>query len=133
MKTLNIFISNACKYGVNYDKIVDCLNKNKDFLWNNTANPMAFENIQDLNETYNILEKQIQKADIVIFASQMYFKHNDIIRFQYDYTKSLGKPMIIIKPWAGEDTPEYFTKDNFPMIEYHSEEIIKEIEKIKIK
>ena len=131
MKNYNLFISNACKYGVNYDKVVNCLNSNVNFHWVNTANPKSFENINDAEQMYEILKKQINASDIVIFAVQMYFKHMDILTFQYDYAKSTGKPIIIIKPWLpGHNIPEHFSKDNFPTISCDNNEVLTEIQKI---
>lgn len=131
MNNYNIFISNACKYGVNYDKVVNCLNSSENFHWVNTANPKSFENINNTEQMYKILKEQINASEIVIFAVQMYFKHTDILTFQYDYAKSTGKPIIIIKPWLpNHHIPEHFSKDGLPTVSCDNNEIWIEIQKI---
>ncbi|MGF6907537.1 TIR domain-containing protein [Fusobacterium sp. PH5-44] len=131
MKSINLFLSNACKYGVNYNKLLDCINENETLIWNNSSNPKEFENIINVKQIQNILKNQINKSDIVIFAIQMYFKHKDILTFQYDYAKSINKPILVIEPWlVDNDIPTHFTKDNFPIVPCDSKKILIEIQKI---
>lgn len=101
-----LFISHAWSYGDDYDTIVKFLDAASNFDYRNYSVPEAdaFERARK-----SVLEEklrgQIRPTQSSIILAGMYVAHSDWIQFEIDFAKSLGKPILGIKPWGSERVP----------------------------
>ena len=107
LHTYRIFISHAWRYNDDYYRLVNLLDNAPNFTYANYSvpnhDPLDANNATRLREA---LRRQIRPVEVVVIIAGMYVNHSDWIQFEMDYAAELGKPMIGVRPWGGERTPQ---------------------------
>jgi hypothetical protein len=102
-----LFISHAWKYNEEYYKLIGMLDSASNFIYSNYSvpehDPVDANNKEKLKEA---LRNQIRPVELVIILAGMYVSYSDWIQFEIDFAKSLGKPLLGIKPWGSERIPQ---------------------------
>jgi hypothetical protein len=126
-----LFISHAWKYGDRYTRAVTFLNDASNFKWSNYSVPeaKAFEgmNAAELTEQ---MRRQIRPAQCVIIVSGMYVNHSSWIQFEMDFAKEIGKPILGIKRWGEQRTPQSIVDKADEMVSWNSSSIVAAIRRL---
>lgn len=107
LHTYRIFISHAWRYNDEYYRLVNLLDNASNFKYANYSVPN--HDPLDANSTAKLrgaLKRQINPVEVVLIIAGMYANHSDWIQFEMDHAAQLGKPMIGVKPWGGQRTPQ---------------------------
>lgn len=106
MTEYRLFISHAWKYNEEYYRLVDMLDDKSHFKWRNYSVPQhdPFEMGTDLEEA---LKRQIRPVNAVLILAGMYTNYSEWIEFEVEFSESISKPIIVVKPWGQKRTPTY--------------------------
>jgi len=110
LKTYDLFISHAWKYGGEYDRLVDLLNKAPYFRWRNYSCPKHDPAIDPDSEAGKIkliqeLRNQIRPVNCVIILSGMYVAYSYWIQKEINIAVEYNKPIIGVRPWGAQRVP----------------------------
>ena len=104
LRIYRLFISHAWGYNSEYYRLVNRLNKARNFKWRNYSVPEHDPvDDEDLEEE---LREQIRPVQVVVILGGMYVAHSKWIQFEIDYAKELGKPILGIRPWGAQKMPK---------------------------
>lgn len=110
IKTYDLFISHAWQYTVEYNFLVEMLNKQPRFYWRNYSSP-EHETIINPNTTSGKkelsgeLEGQIKYSEAVLILSNMYSDSRFWMDKVLELASSYNKPIILIKSVPNEEIP----------------------------
>jgi hypothetical protein len=130
LKTYDLFISHAWKYGDDYDRFVKLLNDANNFLYRNYSAPEdkplipKGTTVPD-KEILEKIENKIKPVNCFIVFAGMYVNYSDWIQKEIDIALALKKPIIVIKPWGQVQTPNVF--NDYNLIGWNTDSIVKEI------
>lgn len=101
-----LFISHAWRYSDRYQRVIEFLNGANNFSYRNYSVPIdkRFEKMT-VAQLEDEIRDQIRPVQCVLIASGMYIAHSAWIQFEIDFAKSLGKPILGIRPWGSVNTP----------------------------
>ena len=104
LKTYDLFISHAWSYNEEYKRMVDFLRDAPNFKWRNYSVPEhdPLPNSKLKERLYN----QIKPVNAVIILSGMYVAYSDWIQTEIDIAIDYKKPIIGVRPWGQERTPQ---------------------------
>jgi hypothetical protein len=107
LKNYRLFMSHAWKYHNGYDRLIKFLDDAPNFQYSNYSIPTdkKFDSMSD-SKLKDELRDQIRPTQCVIILGGIYVSYSKWIQFEIDYAKELGKPIIGIKPWGSERTPQ---------------------------
>ena len=126
-----VFISHAWDYSGAYATVKGWLDDAKYFSWANYSVPP--ENAlggKTKKELQAGLSKQIAMSQVVIIISGMYVAHSDWIQYEIDEAKRMGKPIIGIKPWGSERTPQAVQDAANEMVGWNSASVVDAIRRL---
>ena len=110
LKTYDLFISHAWKYGDEYDRLIKLLDSAPNFSYRNYSAPqdkpliLSTTSVKD-STIRNKIKDKIRPVNCVLIISGMYAQHSDWMQAEIDISKELSKPMIGITPHGGERSP----------------------------
>lgn len=126
-----LFISHAWKYSDRYKRAVQFLNDANNFSWTNYSVPEddAFDkmSVADLTEA---MRRQIRPVQCVVIVSGMYVNHSEWIQFEMEFAKLLGKPILGIKRWGEQRTPQNVVNCADEMVSWNSASIVAAIRRL---
>jgi hypothetical protein len=130
LKTYDLFISHAWKYGDNYTRCINLLNNANNFKYRNYSAPKDKPLIPEGTTVPNkkILEKienKIRPVNCFLVFAGMYSSYSDWIQEEINIALNLNKPIIVIKPWGQQRTPSIF--NDIEMIGWNTDSIVKAI------
>lgn len=111
LKTYDLFISHAWKYGDEYNRLVDMLNEAPNFKWRNYSCPEHDPAVDPDSEAegeklIQELTNQIKPVNCVIILSGMYVAYRYWIQKEIDIAVEYNKPIVGVKPWGAQRIPE---------------------------
>lgn len=126
-----LFISHAWSYSDRYQRAVRFLNEASNFSWSNYSVPesQAFPRMSS-SQLAEEMRGQIRPVQCVIIVSGMYVNHSDWIQFEMDFAKSLGKPILGIKRWGEQRTPQRVVDCATEMVSWNSASIVSAIRRL---
>ena len=107
-----LFISHAWDYKGEYEGVVNLLNSDRSFLWNNLSVPedKPLPVLLRLPKSYRYLVRQIDerisKADCLLVLAGMYVAHRGWIQSEIEAAKDFLKPIIAVRPRGNERFPD---------------------------
>ena len=118
-----LFISHAWNYSDDYYRLCNLINNKSYFLWTNYSVPKhdPFETMIGLKEN---LKKQIRPVNAVIVLAGMYANYSEWIEFEIEFSKSINKPIIVIKPWGQERVPKYLQDNATVIVGWNTDSIV---------
>lgn len=132
LKTYDLFISHAWKYGDDYTRCIELLNKANNFKYRNYSAPQEKPLIPAYITVPNaiILSKianKIQPVNCFIVLAGMYTLYSDCIQEEINIALKFNKPIIVIKPFGQQRVPAMF--DNIEMTSWNTDSIVTAIRK----
>lgn len=126
-----LFISHAWKYSDRYKRAVDFLNAASNFKWSNFSVPedKAFERMSS-EELGEQMKRQIRPVQCVVIISGMYINHSGWIQFEMDFAKKIGKPILGIKRWGEQRSPQSVINCADEMVAWNSASIVSAIRRL---
>ena len=106
MTEYRLFISHAWKHNEEYYRLVNMLSSRPYFKWRNYSVPQhdPFEKETDFEEA---LRRQIRPVNAVLILAGMYANYSEWIEFEVEFSESISKPIIVVRPWGQERIPAY--------------------------
>lgn len=137
LKTYDLFISHAWRYGDDYDRMVKLLNSAPNFSWRNYSCPEHDPAIDPdtpagKRELEEALKRQISPVNCVIILSGMYVSYSEWIQKEIDISVSYNKPIIGIKPWGQEKVPQAVREVAREIVGWNTDSIVSAIRKHSI-
>ncbi|MCH4024758.1 MAG: TIR domain-containing protein [Acetobacter fabarum] len=126
-----LFISHAWKYSERYQRAVSFLDNASNFLWSNFSVPEddAFPRMSSAELT-EAMRRQIRPVQCVVIVSGMYVNHSQWIQFEMDFAKSLGKPILGLKRWGEQRTPQSVVDIADEVVAWNSNSIVAAIRRL---
>lgn len=112
LRRYGLFISHAWDYKGEYEGVVNLLNSDRSFLWNNLSVPedKPLPVLLQLPKSYRYLVRQIDerisRADCLLVLAGMYVAHRGWIQSEIEAAKDFRKPIIAVQPRGNERLPE---------------------------
>jgi hypothetical protein len=126
-----LFISHAWKYSDRYKRAVEFLNGASNFKWSNYSVPedKAFEGMssEQLGEQ---MQRQIRPVQCVVIVSGMYVNHSGWIQYEMNFAKLIGKPILGIKRWGEQRSPQSVIDCADEMVAWNSASIVAAIRRL---
>lgn len=127
-----LFISHAWKYSDRYRRVINFLDAANNFSYINYSVPedRAFDTMA-ANQLKEELRQQIRPAQVVVIVGGMYIAHSDWIQFEIDYAKSLGKPILGIRPWGAQVMPRAVSEAADEIVNWSTSSIVAAIRRLR--
>lgn len=132
LKTYDIFISHAWKYGEDYDRLVRLLNNANNFSFRNYSAPSE-KPLQNLNlspahtsqEILSAIERKIAPVNAVLVISGMYYNHREWMQKEIEIAQRYNKPIIAIRPWSMlSPTPKAISDASKTVVHWNTQSIV---------
>lgn len=110
LKTYDLFISHAWKYGDDYNRLVAMLNGAPYFHYRNYSAPKdkpivpPWERLSK-SDLRRHLEQKIRPVNAVLVISGMYYYYHEWMQAELDAACDYHKPIIAIRPRGNETVP----------------------------
>lgn len=130
-----LFISHAWKYGEDYTRLVNLLDKASYFSYYNYSAPVerplfpAGTPLTNKKIAEKISEK-IAPAQIVIVLSGMYGAYSDWMGYEISEALRMGKPILGIYPWGQIYAPQRILRNADEMVRWDTGSIVKAIRRL---
>ncbi len=98
---IRLFVTHAWQPYDDYTRLFEFLESSNNFYYKNVARPEenAPTGVEAARES---LRKQIFVAEVTIALTSLYFQQPDLTVFQMNYTQSLGRPVILLRPFGSQ-------------------------------
>lgn len=125
LRTYNLFISHAWKYGDEYQHLIELLNNARNFVWKNYSvsqdDPLAGGSRKKLaREIYN----QIRLTSVVLVIAGMYVAHREWLKYEIDLADKFNKPVIGIRPRGSVYVPALVRESAIEIVGWNSRSIV---------
>lgn len=126
-----LFISHAWSYSERYERAVTFLNNAPNFQWTNYSVPEddAFPRMSR-RELEEAMRRQIRPVQCVVIVSGMYINHSEWIQFEMDFAQAIGKPILGIRRWGEQRTPQAVVNCANEMVAWNSNSIVSAIRRL---
>ena len=133
LRNYRLFISHAWRYHDGYDRLIKFLDAALNFRYSNYSVPTSkkFEKMSNA-ELKDELRDQIRPTQCVLVLGGIYVSYSTWIQFEIDYAKQLAKPIIGIKPWGSERTPQAVTQAANIIVGWNTDSIVSAIRQYAI-
>lgn len=134
LKTYDLFISHAWKYGDDYTRLVSLLNSASYFYFRNYSAPedKPLQNL-DSTDVYTVqqikesITRKIRPVNCVLIISGMYYYNRRWMQYELEAAKSMGKPIIGIVPYGGSLSPNEIASVANIMVHWNTDSIVNAI------
>lgn len=121
VKTYDLFISHPWQYTLEYNFLVEMLNKEPRFYWRNYSfpeydiiiNPVSTAGKRQL---YEDLEGQIKYANAVLIIAKMYNEHSYWIDKELELAAKYKLPVILVKSIPNEEIPGFLAHQSHEIV-----------------
>jgi len=112
LKTYDLFISHAWKYGDSYERLVSLLRSAPNFDFRNYSAPsdkplqtLGGTTVWTKSQIKDAIKRKIQPVNCVLVLSGMYLTYREWMQYELEVAAELNKPIIAIKPWGNTEVP----------------------------
>lgn len=134
LKTYDLFISHAWKYGDDYDRLIDLLDNAPNFKYRNYSapkdNPLVNPDgtpVKNKTQIKEAIERKINPVNCVLVISGMYYNNREWMQFELDYANKMYKPIIAIKPWGNTRMPTEVEEVADVVVNWNTDSIVSAI------
>lgn len=139
LKTYDLFISHAWKYGSDYDRLVNLLDNASAFYYRNYSAP-SDKPLHNLNSTdvktksqiKNAIERKIAPVNAVLVISGMYANNREWMEEEIRIAQKFNKPIIAIKPYGTTIIPTYIQSIANVVVNWNTDSIVSAIRQYSI-
>lgn len=134
-RSYGLFISHRWAYNDEYERVVNLLNGDRSFNWQNVSvpNDKPLQNLPSLPKSNRYLvhqlDERISKADCLLVIAGMYCAHSGWIQSEIEAAKDFEKPIIAVEPRGQERFPEAVKLAADEIVGWTSASIIRAIRK----
>lgn len=114
LKTYDLFISHAWKYGDEYDRLINLLDSAPNFYYRNYSAPedkplhnLDGSSVSKSLEIKQAIDRKIASVNAVVIISGMYANNREWMEYEIDTAMRYRKPIIAVKPWGNTLMPTY--------------------------
>lgn len=139
LKTYDIFISHAWKYGDDYNRLVTLLDAANNFKYRNYSAPenKPLQNLDSTDVTTksqisNAINRKISPVNAVLVISGMYANNREWMEKEVEIAQEYNKPIIAIKPWGNTVMPAYIKNIATEIVNWNTDSIVNAIRKYSI-
>lgn len=104
LRTYTVFICHDWEYSADYYRICEFLNAATYFSWRDLSVP-EHDPLDTNDNLAKNLRDQIRPADVMLVLAGMYSARSEWMRWEMDFARRIGKPIIGIKPWGNVMLP----------------------------
>jgi hypothetical protein len=106
---IRLFVTHCWQDSDDYSRLFEYLESARNFYYRNTSTPDKPPG-GDTDVVREDLRKQINAAEIVIALTSLHGVQPDLTIFQMNYGQSVGKPVLLVKPFgASKEVPKILT------------------------
>lgn len=134
LKTYDLFISHAWKYGDEYDNLVNLLNSAPYFYYRNYSAPehkplknLDSSDVNTKSEITSAIQRKISPVNVVLVISGMYANNREWMEKEIEIAQSYGKPIIAVKPWGNKVIPTYISNVSDTIVGWNTDSIVNAI------
>lgn len=116
LKTYDLFISHAWKYGDEYERLIALLDSAPNFSYRNYSAPSEkpLHNLDSTDVTKKsqikaAIDRKIAPVNCVLVISGMYTSYSDWMQYELDTAFIASRPIVAIKPWGNTNMPSAVT------------------------
>lgn len=139
LKTYDVFISHAWKYGEQYNALIDLLKKASNFYFRNYSAP-SDNPLKNLNETdvktkseiTSAIERKIKPVNAVVVISGMYANNREWMEKEIEIALKYNKPIIAVKPRGNTNVPTYIQNTSDIIVSWSTSSIVDAIRKYSL-
>lgn len=139
LKTYDLFISHAWKYGDDYNRLINLLDKASNFCYRNYSAPQD-NPLKNLNGTNVVNKAQITSAigrkiapvNAVLVISGLYYNYREWMQKEIDIAIEKSKPIIAIKPWGNDYMPSAVRDVADAIVNWNTSSIVEAIRKYSL-
>lgn len=129
LKTYDLFISHAWKYGDDYTRLVGLLDGASYFYYRNYSAPsdkplIPYGTTVPTKEIKEAIERKIKPVNIVIVLSGMYAAYRDWMKVEIEMAQKYNKPIIGVIPWGQQNTPTDVKNTALEMVRWNTDSIV---------
>lgn len=127
-----LFISHAWRYSERYRRVIEFLDAANNFSYTNysVSEDKAFDRM-NVNQLKEELRQQIRPAQVVVVVGGMYIAHSDWIQFEIDFAKSLGKPILGIRPRGALVMPKAVSEAADEIVNWNTASMVGAIRRLR--
>lgn len=132
LKTYDLFISHAWKYGTEYDRLISLLDSAPYFSYRNYSAPEDKPLISPGSAVTNAIlqnhiDNKIRPVNAVLVLSGMYYYYHDWMKVEMDIAQSYHKPIIAIKPRGNQFVPQEISCISTTVVNWNTASIVSAI------
>ena len=125
----HLFISHSWTYGDAYEKLLEMINKDNNFLFRDYSVPRN-DPIHNAPYDYQLraaIRNQMQHASCVLVLAGVYSTYSKWINIELDLARAMGKKIIAIEPWGAERTSAVVKQYADVIVKWQTSSILKAI------
>lgn len=98
---IRLFVSHVWDESDDYLRFFDYVSDIETFVYTNLSEPGSFPG-SSVESIQTELNRQMKNAEVVIVLCSAYTKDANLIQYQMDLAKALGKPIVAVEPFGPE-------------------------------
>lgn len=127
-----IFISHAWRYGDEYTRLVNLLDRANNFKYYNYSAPaekplFPIGTPLTNNKIAMKITDKISLAQVTIVIGGMYVAYRDWMQYEIDESKRMGKPIIGLYPFGHTNMPSYLFQNSNIIAHWNTDSIVSAI------
>ena len=125
----NLFISHSWTYSDAYKNLVNLLDADPYFSYNNYSVPKddPIHNAVDDYQLKAAIRNKMQHTNCVLILAGVYSTYSKWINIEIQLAKEMGKKIIAIEPWGSERTSATVKNNANAIVKWQTSSIIKAI------
>ena len=134
MRTYHLFISHSWRYGDQYDRLKNLLDKSglsyRDY---SVPRDDPIHNARSARQLQEAIKNQMQYASVVLVLAGVYASHSKWIDIEIDLAESSfasAKPIVAIEPWGSERTSTRVKRAADEVVKWSTKSIVRAIEEL---
>ena len=134
MRTYNLFISHSWRYGDQYDRLKNLLDKSglsyRDY---SVPRDDPIHNAGSARQLREAIKNQMRYASVVVVLAGVYASHSKWIDIEIDLAESSfgsAKPIVAIEPWGSERTSTRVKRAANEVVKWSTKSIVRAIEEL---
>lgn len=130
-----LFVSHAWKYGEDYIRLINLLDKANYFSYTNysapSQKPLFPAGTPYTNSDISTkITNKISPSQVTLVIAGMYTAYRDWMQYEIDESVRMKKPIIGIKPWGNTLVPSYVSNNAKIVVGWNTDSIVSAIRQL---
>lgn len=134
LKTYDLFISHAWRYGDEYNRLTNMLDSATNFCYRNYSAPeykplvnLDSTDVQSKRDIEEAIKRKIKPVNAVLIISGMYYNYREWMQYELNVAKEYNKPIIAVKPYRSLFTPKEIIDNCNTLVGWNTNSIVQAI------